>query len=237
MAEYRTGRALSGYMHLMQNANQTTTQDLGAVTELLSGDFFQPFGRSTSHQLWSSAMVITPALRGLFGIDADALGHAIRLDPHVPADWDHAVVEQLHVGESVCDLEYVRTGGKLEVRVKTAAGPAVRLIDARSGRSAQGDGVTIGFDLPSVEIAVPHQLPLPGSRTAQMKVLKETYEARSLIVELEGIGGSTAKLKLRRNQAKLDVRVQGGSIGTADEIEVKFPEGDGYLHTKLIVSW
>ena len=35
VAEYSAGRALSGYAHLMQNADQTTTQDLGAVTELL----------------------------------------------------------------------------------------------------------------------------------------------------------------------------------------------------------
>ena len=72
VAQYRAGHPLSGYAHLMQNADLTTMQDLGAVTELLSGAFFQPFGRSTSHQLWSSAMVVIPALRGLFGIDVDA---------------------------------------------------------------------------------------------------------------------------------------------------------------------
>ena len=37
IAEYRTGRSLSGYAHLMQNAELTWQQDLGAVTELLSG--------------------------------------------------------------------------------------------------------------------------------------------------------------------------------------------------------
>jgi hypothetical protein len=42
VAEYRTGRTLSGYAHLMQNANLTWEQDLGAVTELLSGDYFAP---------------------------------------------------------------------------------------------------------------------------------------------------------------------------------------------------
>ena len=64
IAEYRTGRPLSGYSHLMQNAYLTWAQDLGAVTELLSGAYFVPFGRSSTHQLWSSAMVVTPVLRG-----------------------------------------------------------------------------------------------------------------------------------------------------------------------------
>jgi glycogen debranching enzyme len=94
VAEYRTGRALAGYTHLMQTADLTTAQDLGAVTELLSGDFFVPFGRSTSHQLWSSAMVVTPALRGMFGIDVDAQEHVVRVHPQLPADWNEASVER-----------------------------------------------------------------------------------------------------------------------------------------------
>ncbi len=86
LAEYRGGQPLAGYQMLMENANLTRAQDLGAVTELLSGDFFVPFGRSTSHQLWSSAMVITPTLRGLFGISINAQTKTITVNPHIPAE-------------------------------------------------------------------------------------------------------------------------------------------------------
>ena len=92
LAEYRGNQPLAGYQLLMENANLTKAQDLGAVTELLSGDFFVPFGRSTSHQLWSSAMVITPTLRGLFGIDIDAQTKTITVNPHLPASWDQGEV-------------------------------------------------------------------------------------------------------------------------------------------------
>ena len=85
LAEYRGSQPLAGYQMLMENANLTWAQDLGADTELLCGDFFVPFGRSTSHQLWSSAMVITPTLRGLFGIDIDAQSKTITVNPHLPA--------------------------------------------------------------------------------------------------------------------------------------------------------
>ena len=37
---------------------------LGYVTELLSGDFNTAFGRSSHHQVWSEAMVITPMSGG-----------------------------------------------------------------------------------------------------------------------------------------------------------------------------
>src|SRR6201998_651281 len=105
----RAGPRLAGYQLLIENANLTKAQDLGAVTELLSGDFFVPFGRSTSHQLWSSAMVITPALRGLFGIDIDAQTKTINVDPHLPPNWDHAEISNLRVGAESVGLKFLRS--------------------------------------------------------------------------------------------------------------------------------
>ena len=243
IAEYRTGHALSGYAHLMQNAHQTTTQDLGAVTELLSGAFFQPFGRSTSHQLWSSAMVITPALRGMFGVDVDGLSGLVHLDPQLPADWDRAEVQRLHVGQSVCSLDYQRRGQSLVVSVITISGPSVRLETGVKDARTSGDGLSITFALPPVEVVVPYALPLPGARTAQMKVLAETMTPHSLKLELEADAGSMVELKLRRNAPKLKVHVEGASIAPErsapdlDSLIVEFPSGSGYLQRTVIVGW
>jgi glycogen debranching enzyme len=246
IAEYRTGHALSGYAHLMQNADQTTTQDLGAVTELLSGAFFQPFGRSTSHQLWSSAMVITPALRGMFGVEVDAPSESIYLDPHLPADWDKVEVQRLHVGQSVCSLDYQRQGQSLVVKVITNSGSAVRLATAVKDARTAADGMSIAFALPPVEVAVPHGLPLPGARTSQMKVLAETAMANSLKLELEADAGSVVELKLRRNGTKLNVRADGAKLVSAeqssgasslDSLRVKFPSGAGYQQQTVTLHW
>ncbi len=243
IAEYRSGHALSGYAHLMQNANQTTSQDLGAVTELLSGAYFQPFGRSTSHQLWSSAMVITPALRGMFGVDVEGLSGSVHLDPHLPADWDRAEVKQLHVGRSVCSLDYQRHGQSLIVKVLNISGPIVRLETAVKDVRTAADGLSIAFSLPPVEVAVPHELPLPGARTAQMKVLTETVTTHSLKLELEADGGSVVELQLRRNAPKLNVRAQGASIlpgrseSGLDSLTVKFPSGEGYKKQTVTLLW
>jgi glycogen debranching enzyme len=246
VAQYRAGHSLSGYAHLMQNADQTTMQDLGAVTELLSGAFFQPFGRSTSHQLWSSAMVIVPALRGLFGIDVDATSGVVRLDPHLPADWDNSEVHQLHVGASICALEYAREGRRLVVRAKTTSGKAVRLATSVNGAQTAPDGSSIAFPLPSVEVAIPHGLPLQGARTAQIKVLSETRDANSLKLDLEADAGSAVNLKVRRNDPKLNLHAEGGTVIAArdagrqsdiDQIVVKFPDGTGYQHRTLALSW
>lgn len=246
IAEYRGDHALSGYAHLMQNADLTTAQDLGAVTELLSGAFFQPFGRSTSHQLWSSAMVITPALRGLFGVDVDGLAGLIRLDPHLPADWDKAEVQRLHVGQSVCSLDYQRQVQSLVVKVATISGPAIRLATALKDARIAADGSSITFALPPVEVAVPHGLPLPGARTSQMKVLAETATAHSLKLELEADAGSVVELKLRRNGTKLNVHAEGAEllpaehsldVSNLDSLTVKFPAGTGYQQKTVTLHW
>lgn len=229
MAEYRGGHPLAGYQATMQNADLTTAQDIGAVTELLSGAYYEPFGRSTSHQLWSSAMVVTPLLRGLFGIDADALHHVVTVTPRLPADWDRAAVRRLHVGGSVVDVDYQREGGAMVVSLKLLSGPTVKL----SG--AGGDGTMLRLPLPLVEVSMAHGLPPRGSRTAQMKVVDETRDSHSLRLELEGTAGSQATLTFRRNEA-VTVHAEGAEL-TGDALRVRFDGGSGYQTTVVTLRW
>lgn len=243
VAEYRTGHVLSGYAHLMQNADLTTAQDPGAVTELLSGDYYIPFGRSTTHQLWSSAMVITPVLTGMFGIEPDALTGTIALDPHLPADWNEAKVRQIHVGDSVCALQFERRGPNLIARVTTSGGKPVRLVSDVKGARVTDKGMTIAFPLPAVEVAIPHGLPLPGARTSQMKVLDETAAAHSLTLDLEAQAGTVVTLKVRRNTVKVKLTADGGTLTPGDSasgldsLTVEFPEGSGYLQKTVVLRW
>ena len=223
MAEYRGGQPLAGYQTLMQNADLSFAQDPGAVTELLSGAYFEPFGRSTSHQLWSSAMVVTPLLRGLFGIEVDALRHSVRVTPRLPADWDAAAVKRLRVGESVVELGYQREGGAMVVTLKHISGPAVTLASASR------------VPLPAVEVAIAHGLPLRGARTTQMKVLQTTYGERSLTLELEGVGGSEGVLRVRRNGPAPVLRVEGGQL-SGDALRVTFA-GSGYGERTVTLHW
>ncbi len=227
MAQYRGGRPLAGYQSLMENADLTDAQDLGAVTELLSGDFFEPFGRSTSHQLWSSAMVVTPALRGMFGVEVDAVAGTVKVTPRLPADWDAAEVKRLHVGTAVVDLEYRREGGAMLVEMKPVSGGLVKLLGAANG--------LLRVPLPGVEVSVGHGLPLPGRRTAQMKVLNETLNGRAMRLEVEGIGGTKGQFKIRRNGQVQRVMAEGGEM-KGDQLLVKF-EGSGYTRCVVTLRW
>ena len=237
MAEYRTGRSLSGYMHLRQNADLTTAGDLGAVTELLSGAFYEPFGRSTSHQLWSSAMVVTPLLRGLFGIEVDALAGTIRLDPHLPATWDYAAVRRLRVGGTVVDLAFKRQGKRMNVQMTTIEGPAVRLVSAAKGAVTDGSGKVLELPLPPVEVSLLPRTVLPGERTHGIKVLTEVVSGRSLTLELEGQGGTAGMLWIAPNEAGLTIKVDGAKGASLQRQVVEFPPGEGYQARTVTVRW
>ncbi|HKQ53237.1 MAG TPA: GH116 family glycosyl hydrolase, partial [Pyrinomonadaceae bacterium] len=117
MGAYRYGRPHVGYQALMANALLTYTNALGYVTELLSGDFNAPFGRSSHHQVWSEAMVVTPALRGLFGIEITAGGRELRFAPQLPANWDRIEAQNVAARDARYDLKLVRAAGRLTITI------------------------------------------------------------------------------------------------------------------------
>ncbi len=245
IADYRTGRALSGYAHLMQNAGLTYQQDLGAVTELLSGAYFAPFGRSTTHQMWSSAMVVTPLVRGLFGISRDAEKQELVVDPHLPAEWDHAVLHHLAVGGQLVDLAMKRDGAVLVVSLgKSSPQIALSSKDGTKATARAGGGAELRIPLPEVEVGIPTGLPLPGAATAQLKVVGESRETRSITLQLEAQAGSTWELPLRLNgPAGMLPRADGATIWPSPagsgmrSLRVVFPAGEGYRPATVRLNW
>lgn len=240
VAEYRTGHTLSGYAHLMQTANLTTAQDLGAVTELLSGNSFVPFGRSTTHQLWSSAMVVTPAVRGLFGLTYDAAHHTITVDPRLPAQWEHATLHNLRLADSAVDLRYERTPEGWLVRAQTKAGKAVRLASTAAGAKVSADGAELRIASPAVEVGMDYgadgALPRPGARTERMKVLAQQAQPHALTLTLEAQGSSQQTLVVRENRAHLQLTAEGATVSDG-KLRIDFPAGDGYVRKQVTLHW
>jgi hypothetical protein len=242
LAEYRGGQPLAGYQMLMENASLTWAQDLGADTELLSGDYFVPFGRSTSHQLWSSAMVIAPALRGLFGIDVDAGSKTVSVDPHLPPEWDHAAIRSLHVGAAVVDLVFTRSRGGLSAELRGASAVGIKLVSPRQEAKTEKNGA-LTFPLPAVALGSWFQNPLPGDRTRAVRVLSEAYAARQLTLVLEGLGGSEADLPVAVSPGFTSVRAVGAELAEVPtpaairSMKLRFPPGDGWKTVTVTLSW
>jgi glycogen debranching enzyme len=171
MAAYRYGRPHVGYQALLANALLTEGGALGYVTELLSGDFNAAFGRSSHHQIWSEAMLVTPIVRGLLGIEPLDGGRRLRIAPQLPANWDRVAVDRIAAGGARFDVEINRSPATLTIRVDrhpsagAAGGPALLLapalpLDAQleavtvDGKPARPNVVRTG-DVQFVEVAIP----------------------------------------------------------------------------------
>jgi hypothetical protein len=172
-------------------------------------------------------MVVTPLLRGLFGIDIDGLHHTLTITPHLPVDWPAAAVRRLHVGDSVVNVSYKRDAAAMLVTVETLSGPAVHFMGGRD---------VMHYSLPAVEVTFVHHLPERGSRTMQPKVIEENFTTNSLHLEIEGIAGTETTLILHRNIPAVKLQVEGGEIA-GDQLHIHFPSGNGYVSQAITVRW
>lgn len=118
VGEYRYHREFPAYSNLRANALLSTDGALGHFTEVLSGDYNQSFATSSPHQIWSAAMVISPILRGMFGLEIDAERSQITLAPHVPADWTSFAIHNIRVAGSGVDFRYRKTTDSVVLDVK-----------------------------------------------------------------------------------------------------------------------
>jgi glycogen debranching enzyme len=115
MAAYRYGRPHVGYQALMANALLTEAGALGSITELISGELDTPFGRSADHQIWSQAMVATPLVRGLLGIEVSRGGSALTVGPQLPADWPAVHVRRVAAAGALFNLDIERTAERYSI--------------------------------------------------------------------------------------------------------------------------
>ncbi len=128
VGEYRYHRALPAYENLRANALLALDGSLGHVTEVLSGDTYEPLSTSSPHQIWSAAMVVSPILLGMLGISTDAKTNTVTFSPHVPADWSSFSVRSIHVGDSRLNLSYSTKPGAIVLETECVGSSPCNLL-------------------------------------------------------------------------------------------------------------
>jgi glycogen debranching enzyme len=122
VAEYRYHQEFPAYENLRANALLALDGSLGHVTEVLSGDYYQPLATSSPHQIWSAAMVVSPLLKGMFGLEKDATKKTLTFAPHAPADWTNFKINNVRVGDSVLNLNYEKTLDEITLEITRTGG-------------------------------------------------------------------------------------------------------------------
>jgi hypothetical protein len=65
-------------------------------------------------------MVISPLLRGLFGLQSDAIQHKVVLSPHIPADWTWFAIHNVRVGDTTLSVKLNRTFDDINLSIQSS---------------------------------------------------------------------------------------------------------------------
>jgi glycogen debranching enzyme len=148
VGEYRYHRAFAAYDNLRANALLASDGSLGHVAEVLSGAYYQPLSTNSPHQIWSAAMVVSPLLKGMMGLEVDALAHHLSFTPHVPADWNSFHIGNLRMADAVLELTYTHTLNSLALTIVSTGdcdilfSPAINLRSQIVAANVNGSAVS-----------------------------------------------------------------------------------------------
>jgi glycogen debranching enzyme len=179
VGEYRYHHPLAAYANLRANALLAFDGSLGHVTEVLSGDYNQTLSTGSPHQIWSAAMVVSPLLRGMMGLETDALAHRLRFAPHLPADWSAFSIDGIPVGKSHVSLAYSRTPAQLSLIISNQGpepvdlefSPAVSLRARLGGAELDGHSLSVRSEPNSEDVHPTMRASIgPGEHTLRLHV-------------------------------------------------------------------
>jgi hypothetical protein len=215
----------------MANALLTYVGALGDVTELLSGDFATPFGRSSHHQIWSEAMVVAPTVRGLLGVEATEAGGTLRVAPMLPANWDRVALRGISVGAARYDVALERSAGRMLIRfARREAGPPVTgapkhlVVAPALPLDARVQRVTVNGTL------VKHEVMVVGD-VQRVQIVTDERPASTAVVFAydEGTDAYVQPQDLQQGAANDGLRILRVRAGTALRLTLEGRGGRTYL--------
>ncbi len=127
LGEYHAHQSIPAFANLKANSWLALDGAGGNTTEVLSGETYSPLSTATPHQIWSAAMIISPLLRGLFGLNVDNAAKTASLSPHLPADWSQAALRHVKIGTGYVDFLIHRTRDSYMLTVQNHGAGTFRL--------------------------------------------------------------------------------------------------------------
>ncbi|HXJ42252.1 MAG TPA: hypothetical protein VNH18_23435, partial [Bryobacteraceae bacterium] len=147
VAEYQYHHPRQALANLEANAALALSAS-GNTTEVLSGATATPLSTASPHQIWSAAMVVSPLLRGLAGIEMDAVQNRLHFAPHLPANWPSFAASGIRTSAGTLNLQLKRDRDTLNLIVTNTGAapvdidfapsypPCARILSAQVGKVA-----------------------------------------------------------------------------------------------------
>jgi glycogen debranching enzyme len=235
VGEYRYHRDVPAYSNLRANALLAFDGSLGHFTEVLSGDYYAGLSTSSPHQIWSAAMVISPMLRGLLGLQSDAHHHQITLAPHVPVGWTSFGIHDVPLETVRVSFQYQKTVNSI-ILDTTRAGAGDCWVEFSPAVSLRTRVVSVEMNGRPLPFKI-----RPSAEDQHLSIRFPAYDGSTIVVirtrndfgivlanQLPALGSSSQGLRVISNswnseRTQLTMEVSGVS-GMGYELDVWNPE-------------
>jgi len=203
VGEYRYHRDLDAYLNLRANALLGMDGSPGHFTEVLNGSYYEPLATSTPQQIWSAAMVVSPILRGLFGLETNAPTSEVTLKPHVPADWPSFTIANLHVGSTTLTLRFRKDVNSIWLETTRTGGgkctldfsPAVSLRANLGAATLNGRAIPNQVEMSDVDQHVSMRFEVPVGRSTLRLRFNNDFEL-GIASHLPPMGSTSQGLRI-----------------------------------------
>ncbi|RKY56594.1 MAG: hypothetical protein DRP89_01080 [Candidatus Neomarinimicrobiota bacterium] len=232
-AQYKHHLILQGYNSLMSTVRHTFDNAPGCITEVFSGSYNIYPQEAVCQQGFSTAGVVLPFVRGMLGLEGDAIHKTITFAPHFPANWEYVSIDNYQICKAIFSFNYTRGKDRITIDIQSKQSDGYMLqIAPALGVGSVINKVIVNGEATKFEQVFSTQTVQPivniaskgGSATVEIE-FNPTVEILPPYIETK-TGDMNKGLKiisLRREEDHLKVDVEGLS-GKSYVLEVVNPE-------------
>jgi hypothetical protein len=248
-AQFKYHDNLAGYSSVESVVKHVFDNALGVVPEVFSGDVNQKLAEGYHHQGFSTTGYMLPFTRGLIGLEVNALTNTVMLSPHIPANWEHVLLNHVYVGDRVYNFQLIQAGHGISVQLSTDESkpctvkfspdipPGTFVTGANIGTTpikdfstqnpsvvqamSNGDRLEFTWE-PSAAVLPPMLQTTPGATNYSVKVISQNVDRSNqkiITLTVEGKTGESYRLNLFRSNSIASVQ---GAVLEGDHLTVTF---------------
>jgi hypothetical protein len=244
-AEYQRRFPLAGFQLWSGLTNLTSLSSPGMLPELMNGDRFLPGEFAVPHQLFSSAGIVLPAVRGLLGLETNFSetetdsAAEISFSPKLPADWPFVRFEHYAISNGQLSGEIRQEPGRTTIKLEHDAkiplnfmiGPAIPAL-ARV-KTVRANGIIQKYSVQPFGSFLQVQVTPINLKPGQKLTLTIEYDGGIAIVPPRPHPEPGERSSLLR---VLDVETPRGDPQCSLKVELAGVSGKQYL-LSIISSW
>jgi len=126
-AQFATHFNLQGYQTIKNTAQHAFNYGLGILPEVFSGEINIKLGEAYHNQGFSVSGYVFPMVRGLIGLESNALENKITFAPKLPPNWKYLKLKNVKTGSSILSIDLNIEKLKMNLLVTKTSGKKIQL--------------------------------------------------------------------------------------------------------------